>query len=88
MRKLTETCQDNNLRLELRMIRQSPLKLTSNYTKGCSARDRTQKLQPAPPQPKHKNTMKKEGKNNTKVLELLKAGLRKEEKSKSKPRRC
>ena len=31
MRKLTETCQDN-LKLELKMIRQSPLKLNSTYT--------------------------------------------------------
>lgn len=31
LRKLTETCQDN-LKLELRMIRQSPLKLNSTYT--------------------------------------------------------
>lgn len=42
MRKLTETCQDNNLKLELRMIRQSPLKLNSTYTKRRSAREHTQ----------------------------------------------
>ena len=31
IRKLTETCQEN-LKLELRMVRQSPLKLNSTYT--------------------------------------------------------
>jgi len=82
MRKLTETCNDNNLKLELRMLRQSPLKLNSTNThrkvlkevNGKAAKDRMVK--------------KEVVKCNTKVLELLKVGLRRvEDKSKSKSRR-
>jgi|694.fasta_scaffold116947_2 hypothetical protein len=32
IRKLTETCQQENLKQELRAARQSPLKLNSTYT--------------------------------------------------------
>ena len=63
------------------MIRQSPLKLTSTTTKRCSARDQPHTHKPT-------KNVKKDPKNHPKVLELLKAGLRKpEDKSRSKPRR-
>jgi hypothetical protein len=32
VKRLTETCQQENLKLELKMIRQSPLKLNSTCT--------------------------------------------------------
>ena len=69
MRKLTETCQENNLKLELKMIRQSPLKLNSTYT-------HRKERELIPKQPAREKQGKKEGKCNVKVLDLLKAGLK------------
>jgi hypothetical protein len=82
MRKLTETCNDNNLKLELRMLRQSPLKLNSTNTHRKVLKEVNAK--PV----KDKVTKKDVTKCNTKVLELLKVGLRRvDDKSKSKSRR-
>lgn len=39
VRKLTETCNDNNLKLQLRMLRQSPLKLNSTNTHRKALKD-------------------------------------------------
>jgi hypothetical protein len=39
VRRLTETCQDNNLKLELKMIRQSPVKLNCTYTQRGTKKD-------------------------------------------------
>jgi len=61
MRKLTETCQDN-LKLELKMIRQSPMKLNSTYTQRHIAKETVNK------QRENKPVIKKDAKSNMKVL--------------------
>jgi len=62
------------------MIRQSPLKMNATYTKRSSAREQTGEVKI--------KTHKRETKHSTKVLELLKAGLKRpEDKSKNKTRR-
>ena len=92
MRKLTETCQEN-LKLELRMIRQSPLKLNSTYTHRKDKEALSRQLKEKEPQSKpvkEKPAKKDTVKYNVKVLDLLKAGLKQREdkdKSKSKSRR-
>jgi hypothetical protein len=78
VRKLTETCQEN-LKLELRIIRQSPLKLNSTYTHRKEREAVSKQLREKP--------KKDPVKCNVKVLDLLKAGLKREDKSKSKSRR-
>jgi hypothetical protein len=70
---LTETCYEN-LKLELRAVRQSPLKLNSTYTQRRLAKELPTKQKE-----------KKKEKPNQKVLDLLKMGLK--DKSKSKSRR-
>jgi len=61
------------------MIRQSPLKMNATYTKRSSAREQGEVSI---------KTHKRQTKHSTKVLELLKAGLKRpEDKSKNKTRR-
>jgi len=81
-RKLTETCNDNNLKLELRMLRQSPPKLTCTNSQRRMLKDVNVK-------PVKDRMLKKEmPKCNLKVLELLKVGLHGvETNSKGKARR-
>jgi hypothetical protein len=77
--KLTETCH-NDLKMQLRMARQSPQKLNSTYTHRKMAKE----LATAKPVKKEK-----EVKTGAKMLEILKMGLRKhpDDKGKSKSRR-
>ena len=80
VRKLTETCQQN-LKMQLKMMRQSPLKLNSTYTHRKQKEVHSKQV-------KDRVHKKEGGKCNVKVLDLLKAGLKqREDKSKSKSRR-
>ncbi len=84
IRKLTDNCKENTLKLELTMLRQSPVKIKNTNTH----RDFLKELNVKPF--KDKNMKKDAGKSSAKVIELLNVGLRKieiEDKSKNKTRR-
>lgn len=62
IRKLTETCNENNLKLELRLLRQSPQKQINTNTQGNFSKEISTKPM------KDRMTKKETPKYNIKVL--------------------